>query len=154
MPSRAQKHTRSLYQIFQNVYPTLCQFFKNIYLTLYQFMKMHTRPYTNYENCENWHRSLYQNRENRYRSLYQNRENRYPSRWHVPVAKICIVPPRGSHLSLASLKVHWFVRCFNIILPLSFHRGTNRPASNDLVFLTFFQFNISLASDRNEHLNS
>ena len=37
VPSRAQKHTRSLYQIFQNVYPTLYQFFKNIYLTLYQF---------------------------------------------------------------------------------------------------------------------
>ena len=35
----------------------------------------------------------YTNRENRYRSLYQNRENRYPSRWHVPVPKICIVPP-------------------------------------------------------------
>ena len=31
------------------------------------------------------------------RSLYQNRENRYPSRWHVPVPKICIVtPPPGS----------------------------------------------------------
>ena len=37
VPSRFQKHTRSLYQIFQNVYPTLYQFFKNIYLTLYQF---------------------------------------------------------------------------------------------------------------------
>ena len=35
--SRFQKHTRSLYQFFQNVYPTLCQFFKNRYPTLYQF---------------------------------------------------------------------------------------------------------------------
>ena len=37
VPSRFQKHTRSLYQFFQNVYPTLYQFFKNIYPTLYQF---------------------------------------------------------------------------------------------------------------------
>ena len=54
---------------------------------------MHTRPYTNRENCENRYRSLYRNRGNRYRSLYQNRENRYPSGWHVPVPKICIVAP-------------------------------------------------------------
>ena len=36
VPSRFQKHTRPLYQVFQNVYPTLYQFFKNIYPTLYQ----------------------------------------------------------------------------------------------------------------------
>ena len=71
VPSRFQKHTRSLYQFFQNSYPTLYQFFKNVYPTPYQL-----------RNCENW-----------YHSLYQNREIRYPSRWHVPVPKICIVPP-------------------------------------------------------------
>ena len=82
VPSRFQKHTSSLYQFFQNVYPTLYQFFKK-YTRLYtNFPKMHTRPYTNCENCED-----------RYHSLYQNRENRYPSRWHVPVPKICIVHP-------------------------------------------------------------
>ena len=37
VPSRFQKHTHSLYQFFQNVYPTLYQFFKNIYPNLYQF---------------------------------------------------------------------------------------------------------------------
>ena len=37
VPSRFQKHTRSLYQFFENVYPTLYKFFKNIYPTLYQF---------------------------------------------------------------------------------------------------------------------
>ena len=34
VPSRFQKHTRSLYQFFENVYRTLYQFFKNIYPTL------------------------------------------------------------------------------------------------------------------------
>ena len=94
VPSRFQKHTRSLYQFFQNVYPTLYTTFSKIYTRLYtNFPKMHTRPYTNCESCENRYRSLYQNRDNRYRSLYQNLENRYPSRWHVPIPKICIVPP-------------------------------------------------------------
>ena len=37
VPSKFQKHARSLYQSFQNVYPTLYQFFKNICPTLYQF---------------------------------------------------------------------------------------------------------------------
>ena len=37
VPSRFQKHTRSLYQFFKNVYPTLYQFFKNMYPNLYQF---------------------------------------------------------------------------------------------------------------------
>ena len=53
VPSRFQKHTRSLYQFFQNVYPTLYQFFKNIYPTLYQFSeKMDTGSNTNCENHE------------------------------------------------------------------------------------------------------
>ena len=65
-----------------------------MYTRLYtNFPKMDTGSNTNCENREKWYRSLYQIRENRYRSLYQNRENRYPSRWHVPVPKICIVPP-------------------------------------------------------------
>ena len=101
MPSRFQKHTRSLYQFFQNVYPTLYQFFKICTRLYTNFPKMHTRPYTICETCENRYRSLYQNRENRYRSLYQNRENRYPSRWHVPVPKICIVtPPPGDCMAI------------------------------------------------------
>ena len=52
VPSRFQKHTRSLYQFFQNVYPTLYQFFKNIYPTLYQF-------------SENGYRIQYQLRKSR-----------------------------------------------------------------------------------------
>ena len=93
VPSRFQKHTRSLYQFFQNSYPTLYQFFKNIYPILYQFFENAYPTLYQLRNCENLCHSLYQNREIRYRSLYQNRENRYPSRWHIPVPKICIVPP-------------------------------------------------------------
>ena len=36
VPSRFQKHTRSLYQFFQDVYPTLYQFSENAYPILYQ----------------------------------------------------------------------------------------------------------------------
>ena len=46
--SKLQKHTRSLYQFFQNVFPTLYQFSENIYPTLYQFFKIYTRLYTNF----------------------------------------------------------------------------------------------------------
>ena len=71
------------YTNFSKMYTRLYTNFSKTYTRLYtKFPKVHTRPYTNFENCEN-----------RYRSLYQNRENRYPSRWHVPVPKICIVPP-------------------------------------------------------------
>ena len=78
------------------MYTQLYTNFSKIYTRLYtNFPKMHTRSYTNCKNCENRYRSLYQNHENRYRSLYQNREKRYPSRWHVPVPKLCVVPPRG-----------------------------------------------------------
>ena len=106
VPSRVQKHTRSLYQFYQNVYPTLYQFFKNVYPNLYQFSENGYRPYTNCENYENRYRFLYENREYRYRSLYKNRENRYPSRWHVPVPKICIVPPppRATNIHSARLE--------------------------------------------------
>ena len=106
VPLRFQKHTRSLYQFFQNVYPTLYQFFKNIYPTLYQFSKNAYPILYQLKNCENRYRSLYQNHKNRYRSLYQNREKRYPSRWHVPVPKLCIVPPppgRQHSVSISSI---------------------------------------------------
>ena len=76
------------------MYTQLYTNFSKIYTRLYtNFPKIDTRSYTNCKNCENRYRSLYQNHENRYRSLYQNREKRYPSRWHVPVPKLCIVPP-------------------------------------------------------------
>ena len=82
------------YTNFSKMYTQLYTNFSKIYTRLYtNFPKMHTRSYTNCKNCENRYRSLYQNHENRYRSLYQNREKRYSSRWHVPVPKICIVPP-------------------------------------------------------------
>ena len=85
--------TGTCHQGFKNI-PVPYTKFSKMYTRLYtNFPKMYTRPYTNCENCENRYRSLSQNRENRYPSLYQNRENRYPSRWHVPVPKICIVPP-------------------------------------------------------------
>ena len=42
VPSRLQKHTRSLYQCSK-----MCT------RRYTNFPKMHTRPYTNYENCEN-----------------------------------------------------------------------------------------------------
>ena len=69
--------------IFQkNIYPTLYQFSENAHPTLYQLRKLRKSiPF------------LISNRENRYRSLCQNREIRYTSQWHVPVPKICIVPP-------------------------------------------------------------
>ena len=54
VPSRLQKHTGSLYQFVEKVYPTLYQFFVKVYRTLYISSK---------------------NLENRYRSLYQNCEN-------------------------------------------------------------------------------
>ena len=54
VPSRLQKHTRSLYQFSEKVYPTLYKFFEKVYPTLYISSK---------------------NLENRYRSLYQNCEN-------------------------------------------------------------------------------
>ena len=105
---RGFKHIPVPYTNFSKMYTQLYTNLYKIYTGLYtNFPKMHTRPCTNCENCENRYRSsyqnrenryrsLYQNRENRYRSLYQNRENRYPSRWHVPVPKICIVaPPPG-----------------------------------------------------------
>ena len=73
------------YTNFSKLYTRLYTNFSKIYTRLYtKFPKMHTRSYTNCVNCENW-----------YRSLYQNREIRYPSRWHVPVPKICIVPLPG-----------------------------------------------------------
>ena len=43
VPSRFQKHTHSLNQFFQTVYPTLYQFFKNITLT---------QLYTNFPKIE------------------------------------------------------------------------------------------------------
>ena len=69
-----KKYTRSLYQFFEKVYPTL------------YFIP----------NLENRYPSLYQNYENWYRSLYQYLENRYPSRWHVPVPEIYVVHPPGN----------------------------------------------------------
>ena len=82
------------YTNFSKMYTQLSTNFSKIYTRLYtNFPKMHTRSYTNCKNCGNRYRSLYQNHENRYRSLYQNREKRYPSRWHVPIPKLCIVPP-------------------------------------------------------------
>ena len=103
---RGFKHIPVPYTNFSKMYTRLYTNLSKIYTGLYtNFPKMHTRPYTNCENCENRYRSLYQNHENRYRSLCQNRENRYPSRWHVPVPKICMVapPPGGSALKPAIL---------------------------------------------------
>ena len=107
---RGCKHIPVPYTNFSKMYTRLYTNLSKIYTGLYtNFPKMHTRPYTNCENFENRYRSLYQNRENRYRSLYQSRENRYPSRWHVPVPKICKVPPRGLELS--------FIQFLTLILP-------------------------------------
>ena len=65
VPSRLQKHTRSLYPILKKVYPTLYQFFKKVYPTLYQFFeKVYPTLYISYKNLENRYRSLYQNCEN------------------------------------------------------------------------------------------
>ena len=102
---RGFKHIPVPYTNFSKMYTRLYTNLSEICTGLYtNFPKMHTRPYTNCKNCENRYRSLYQNRENRYRSLYQNRENRHPSRWHVPVPKICIVAPPGPRT--CPLKVH------------------------------------------------
>ena len=54
VPSRLQKHTRSLYQFLEKIYPTLYQFFEKVSPTL----------------CIS-----YKNLEKRYRFLYQNCEN-------------------------------------------------------------------------------
>ena len=69
--------------IFQKYIPDFIPIFRKWIpdpIPIVKIAKSDTVPYTKF-------------RENRYRSLYQNRENRYPSRWHVPVPKICIVPP-------------------------------------------------------------
>ena len=101
---RGLKHIPVPYTNFSKMYTRLYTNLSKIYTGLYtNFPKMHTRPYTNCENRENRYRSLYQNRENRYRSLYQNCENRYPSRWHVPVPKICIVAPPGCMIVLGDI---------------------------------------------------
>ena len=71
------------YTNFCKLYTWLYINFSKIHNRLYtNFLKMHTQPYTNCESWKSW-----------YRSLYQDRENWYPSRWHVPVPKICILPP-------------------------------------------------------------
>ena len=106
------KHIPVPYTNFSKMYTRLYTNLSKICTGLYtNFPKMHTRPYTSCENCENRYRSLYQTRENRYRSLYQNRENRYPSRWHVPVPKICIVPPPRVTLTKHVFFIrNWFIR--------------------------------------------
>ena len=70
------KHTRSLHQIFENVYSSLV--ISNVRKGIAELY-----PYTKIMKIDTY-RSLYQSREKQYRSLYQNRENLYPSRWHVP----------------------------------------------------------------------
>ena len=98
---RGCKHIPVPYTNFSKMYTRLYTNLFKIYTGLYtNFPKMHTQPYTNCENCEN-----------RYRSLYQNRENRYPSRWHVPVPKICIVPPPG--------RLYFQMACIRLIRILS-----------------------------------